>query len=170
MVVRQSANVKNAGWSICLGPPVRHQVRSCRDFRNDRTRCLLSVVLLLHSALVVHADDRILDANSVTTAIESIRVEDLKTHVSTLASDAMQSRECGTTGGHAASAYLVQQLRQCGVTPGAAQHQFVQEFSGGMRNVLALLPGRDAQLTDEVVILCAHFDHVGIDHELNLIQ
>lgn len=97
----------------------------------------------------------------LVTAVESIRVEDLKTHISTLASDALQGREGGSTGGHAASAYLVQQLRQQGIAPAAAERQFVQEFSGGMRNILASVPGRDARLRDEVVIVCAHFDHVG---------
>ena len=46
------------------------------------------------------------------TAVESIRVEDLKTHIGTLASDALQGREGGSAGGQAASAYLIQQLRQ----------------------------------------------------------
>lgn len=95
------------------------------------------------------------------TAVESIRVENLKTHIGTLASDALQGREGGSTGGHAASAYLIQQLRQQKVEPAATERPFVQEFSGGMRNILASVPGRDARLRDEVVIVCAHFDHVG---------
>ncbi len=97
----------------------------------------------------------------LVAAVESIRVEDLKTHISTLASDALQGREAGRTGGHAASAYLMQQLRRHAVAPAAADQQFAQEFAGGMRNILASVPGHDAQLRDEVVIVCAHFDHVG---------
>ena len=107
------------------------------------------------------ADEPLAVDPSVSAAIESIRVEDLKTHIGTLASDALQGREGGSAGGHAASAYLIQQLRQQGVTPAAPERQFVQEFSGGMRNILASVPGRDERLREEVVIVCAHFDHVG---------
>lgn len=114
-------------------------------------------------SLVANAADETtpLADREFAAAVESIRVEDLKTHISTLASDALQGREGGSTGGHAASAYLIQQLRQQNVEPAAAEQQFVQEFSGGMRNILASVPGRDARLRDEVVIVCAHFDHVG---------
>lgn len=114
-------------------------------------------------SLVGNAADKTtgLSDRDFDTAVESIRVEDLKTHISTLASDALQGREGGTMGGHAASAYLIQQLRQQNVEPAATEQQFVQEFSGGMRNILASVPGRDARLRNEVVIVCAHFDHVG---------
>lgn len=94
-------------------------------------------------------------------AFESIRVEDLKTHIGTLASDALQGRDGGSVGGHAASAYLIQQLRRHEIVPAAGPQQFVQEFPGGMRNLLASLPGHDPQRRDEVVLVSAHFDHVG---------
>ena len=106
-------------------------------------------------------DEEILDQSSLAAAAESIGVEELKTHVSTLAADALQGREGGSVGGHAASAYLIQQLRRSGVAPAAANQQFVQEFSSGMRNILASVPGSDSRLREEVVIVCAHYDHVG---------
>lgn len=114
-------------------------------------------------SIVVNAADATtpLPDRDFDTAVKSIRVEDLKTHIGTLASDALQGREGGSTGGHAAGAYLIQQLRQHGAAPAAAEQHFAQEFSGGMRNILASVPGRDARLRDEVVIVCAHFDHVG---------
>ncbi len=102
-----------------------------------------------------------IDESAIVAAIESIRVEDLKTHVGTLASDALQGREAGTVNGHAASAYLVRELRQRHVSPAAGEGQFLQEFHGGMRNVLATVRGRDTHLAEEAIIVCAHFDHVG---------
>ncbi len=129
---------------------------------NNAGRCsLLGLMLCLFAAPALIADEPLAVEPSVTAAIESIRIEDLKVHINTLASDALQGREGGSAGGHAASAYLVQQLRHQGATPAAAEQQFVQEFSGGMRNILASVPGRDERLHDEVVIVCAHFDHVG---------
>ena len=102
-----------------------------------------------------------IDDAAVATAVESIRVDDIKRHVGTLASDALQGREAGTTSGHAASAYLIQELRKQRATPAAADGQFIQEFDGTMRNVLSCVKGRDPRLTGEVVIICAHYDHVG---------
>jgi hypothetical protein len=101
-----------------------------------------------------------LDDQDIVTAAESIRIDDLKAHINTLASDALQGREGGSAGGHAAGAYLLQELRRHGFTP-AADGLIVQEFPGGMRNVLATLPGSDPRCRDEVVIVCAHYDHVG---------
>ncbi len=127
-------------------------------------RCLgriVGLLLLLVITSTLIAAEKIPADSSIIAAIESIRVEDLKVHINTLASDALQGREGGSAGGHAASAYLVQQLRHQGVTPAGTEQQFVQEFSGGMRNILASVPGRDERLRDEVVIVCAHFDHVG---------
>ena len=129
----------------------------------SRRIVLLSAWLIGSLGLVANAAETttpFVDRDLVA-AVESIRVEDLKTHISTLASDALQGREAGTTGGHAASAYLMQQLRRHGVAPAAADQQFVQEFAGGMRNILATVPGHDAQLRNEAVIVSAHFDHVG---------
>ncbi len=100
-------------------------------------------------------------ALGITESLESIRIGDLKTHVSTLASDALQGREAGGTGGHAARAYLVSALRSRGIAPAANDGQYLQEFGNGMRNVLACVPGSDARVLDEIVLVCAHFDHVG---------
>lgn len=102
-----------------------------------------------------------IDDAAVAPAVESIRVDDIKRHVGTLASDALQGREAGTTSGHAASAYLIQELRKQGATPAANDGQFIQEFDGTMRNILSCVKGRDPRLTGEVVIICAHYDHVG---------
>ena len=110
---------------------------------------------------------RTIDESAVVAAAESIRVEDLKTHVGTLASDALQGREAGTVNGHAASAYLVRELRQRQVAPAAGEGQFLQEFQGGMRNVLATIRGRDPHFADEALIVCAHFDHVGFGTSKN---
>ncbi len=124
---------------------------------------LLSLALIQEAV----ADDvGRLDDRAVAAAVESIRVADLKPHIGTLASDALQGREGGSAGGHAASAYLIQQLRRRGFST-AANGLDVQEFAGGMRNVLAIVPGSDARLRDEVVIVCAHYDHVGFGTQRN---
>ncbi len=123
----------------------------------------LSVVPFLSSA----ADEALLlNDRDIAAAAESIRVEDLKPHIATLASDALQGREGGSAGGQAASAYLIQQLRKQGFST-VAEGLDVQEFPGGMRNILASVPGSDDRLREEVVIVCAHYDHVGFGTQRN---
>jgi hypothetical protein len=123
---------------------------------------LLSVIPILVAA----EEALLLEGRDIAAAAESIRVEDLKRHVVTLASDTLQGREGGSAGGVAASAYLIQQLRQRGFST-AAHGLDVQEFPGGMRNVLAIVQGSDVRRRDEVVIVCAHFDHVGFGTQRN---
>ncbi|TXT22299.1 MAG: peptidase M28, partial [Planctomycetota bacterium] len=150
---------------FALASPQRptNVAHECNNFgASGPRRCsYLGLMLFVFVAPTLLADEPNSVESSVSAAIESIRVEDLKVHIGTLASDTLQGREGGSAGGHAASAYLVQQLRRQGVTPAAAEQQFVQEFAGGMRNILASVPGRDERLRDEIVIVCAHFDHVG---------
>lgn len=144
----------------------------CGDFVSVpvcwRLTAIIHLVVLSVGSIQGMADDAILrlDDRAVAAAVESIRVADLKPHIATLASDALQGREAGSAGGQAASAYLIQQLRQRGFST-AANGLDVQEFAGGMRNVLAIVPGSDARLRDEVVIVCAHYDHVGFGTQRN---
>ena len=140
--------------------------RSCADIRRTATGIVLALSISHLAVPAAGAEEAAADQSSIenresaipaidesaiVVAAESIRVEDLKTHVGTLASDALQGREAGTVNGHAASAYLVRELRQRHVAPAAGEGQFVQEFHGGMRNVLAAVRGRDPRLAREDV-------------------
>lgn len=142
MVLRTDSNV-----SFCRRPP------AVRVF----------VWLLASLGLPVVADEVLprIAPEGLETAMESVRVDDLRRHVATLASDALQGREAGSPGGQAAAAYLIQQLRRLRATPAGADGDYVQEFGGGMRNLLACVPGRDAIRSDEVIVICGHYDHVG---------
>lgn len=85
----------------------------------------------------------------------------LKTHVATLASDSLEGRQAGSRGGKAASAYLVSELKKLELTPAGTSGQWFQEFGSDWRNVLALIPGADAQRSRELIVVGAHYDHVG---------
>lgn len=100
-------------------------------------------------------------------ALESIRVEDLRKHVNFLSSDTLEGRAAGTRGGRAASIYLAEQFKKSDLSGGATPNSYIQEFSGEMRNVLGLLPGRDPVLKNEYIIVCGHFDHVGYGNAVN---
>ncbi|MFO1023078.1 MAG: M20/M25/M40 family metallo-hydrolase [Planctomycetales bacterium] len=100
-------------------------------------------------------------------ALESIRIEDLRNHVNFLSSDTLEGRAAGSRGGRAASIYLAEQFKKADLAGGATPSSYIQEFSGEMRNVLGLLPGRDPVLKDEYIIVCGHFDHVGYGNSVN---
>lgn len=100
-------------------------------------------------------------------ALESVNTTDLRRHVDFLAADTLEGREAGTRGGMAAGGYLVDQLRQLKLHGGAADGAFHQAVPTGGRNILALVPGGDAKLRHEVIVIGAHYDHVGYGNRRN---
>ncbi|MBX3443538.1 MAG: M20/M25/M40 family metallo-hydrolase [Planctomyces sp.] len=122
----------------------------------------LSVLLVL--ALLVRTSAA---AEGLHSALASITEVDLRSHLTFLASDALEGREAGTQGGHAAAAYLVDRLQAIGVRPAGEDGGYIQEFGLGYRNVLAVFPGSDPELRDEFILLGGHLDHVGFGTRLN---
>jgi len=100
-------------------------------------------------------------------AASTIRAEEAARHVEALADDAFEGREGGTRGGRAAGAYIVEQIEHLGFEAVGDEGSFYQAFGGGLRNLLALLPGRDPTLAREVVVIGAHYDHVGYGNAAN---
>ncbi len=106
-------------------------------------------------------------AENLGAAVASVTKVDLTRHINFLASDALEGREAGTRGGHAAAAYLTDRLKAFGALPAGEDGSFIQEFGAGYRNVLAVIPGGDPVLKDEYILIGAHFDHVGYGSRLN---
>ena len=91
-----------------------------------------------------------------------------------LASDALQGRGSGTHDELLAATYLASQLRQIGMEPLGDNGGYIQNVSGefnfgrggkkqwNTRNVIGVLRGSDPKLKDEVVLLTAHMDHLGM--------
>ena len=100
-------------------------------------------------------------SSSYLAALESIGAEDLRQHVYYLADDALEGREAGTKGGRQAADYLREQLGNLQLSGAGVDGGFFQPFSPNFRNVLALLRGNDPELSSQVVIVSAHYDHVG---------
>src|SRR5262245_60227998 len=100
-------------------------------------------------------------------AMESITTDELYHYVEVLADDVDEGRESGSRGGHAAAQWLVQQLRPFQLTPAGANGDFVQGFSDDCRNILVVQSGDDPQLQNEVIVVGAHYDHVGYGNNNN---
>jgi hypothetical protein len=99
-----------------------------------------------------------IEAADVTSAV--IDAAGAGRHVAALADDALEGREGGSRGGRAAGAYIVEELRAAGLRPAGDEGTYYQRF-GAMRNILALVPGSDPTCDRELLVVGAHYDHVG---------
>jgi Peptidase family M28 len=96
-----------------------------------------------------------------------------------LASDAMQGRASGSHDELVAATYLASQLREIGIEPAGDEGGYIQNVSGefnfyregkkqwNTRNVIGRLAGRDRKLKDQVILLTAHMDHIGVREAVN---
>lgn len=110
-------------------------------------------VLLTPSAAAVEANARLSAAASITTS-------EVKSHVEVLADDTFEGREAGSRGNRAAGLYIIEALKKYGILPGAEGTSYYQ--TGPQSNsILGFVPGRDPELKDEVILVGAHYDHVG---------
>ncbi len=92
--------------------------------------------------------------------------ERLKEHVQILASPEFEGRGLGTKGAEMAGEYVKAQFIDAGLDPLA--DDFFHEFQVRIglawvsaRNVVGVIPGSDPDLRDEVIVLGAHYDHLG---------
>lgn len=100
-------------------------------------------------------------------ALDSIRKDDLQQVVGVLADDAFEGREAGSRGGRAAAGYIVERLQKLNLAGAAGGGSYRQPFGNGCHNLIATLPGRDPQLEQEIILISAHYDHVGYGSQRN---
>jgi Zn-dependent M28 family amino/carboxypeptidase len=117
-------------------------------------------VIALVATAILHATASGEAAEKMSAAHASIRAAEAGRHVAVLADDSFEGREGGSRGGRAAATYIVEQLTKLGLQPAGDSGSYYQPF-GGMRNILALVEGSDPALAQEVVVVGAHYDHVG---------
>lgn len=132
----------------------RHFTRATRQIG------AVAFVLVL-TATLLRAEEAVPDP------LDRITIADLKRHCGTLASDAFEGREAGTNGGHAAAAYIQSELRKIPAIAAGTSSGWIQEFGNNYRNVLAVLPGSDPVLRHEIIVIGAHYDHVGRGNQTN---
>jgi len=97
-----------------------------------------------------------------------IRAARLREHVVWLADDRRRGRATPSAELDDAAEYLRDQLKSAGLVAPEGAADYFQRFEcggpghpGPASNVLALLPGRDAAVAAETVIVSAHYDHLG---------
>ncbi len=135
---------------------------------NNSAACWRAVAFLVLLILNLSGPGGLLAADGLVSnaALLTIKNSELRKHVSVLASDTFEGREAGTAGGRASGAYIVDRLKKLGAQPAADQGYF-QEFGYGYRNILCRLPGSDPKLKQNVILVGAHYDHVGYGNQRN---
>jgi hypothetical protein len=127
------------------------------------SRCSLAALLLCCAATIVCGEE----SASLHQALESITAADLRRHVFYLADDTFEGREAGSRGGRVAGGYLAREFQKAGLAGGGTNQSYFQDFEAGSRNILGLWEGSDPQLKHEVIVLGAHYDHVGYGSPTN---
>ncbi|HEY1786334.1 MAG TPA: M20/M25/M40 family metallo-hydrolase [Pirellulales bacterium] len=96
-----------------------------------------------------------------TNAAAVITTDAVKHHVEVLADDTFEGREAGSRGGRAAGLYIVKQIEAAGFPGGGVKESYYQPFGSGYSNILAMMAGSDPALKDQLIVVSAHYDHVG---------
>lgn len=92
----------------------------------------------------------------------------LRAHATFLASDELEGRNTGYPGAEKAAKYIVEKINTNGIVPmgdrAESSRLFTQKFKADglwTENVLAAIPGSDPALREQVIVIGAHYDHLG---------
>ncbi|MHC4660764.1 MAG: M20/M25/M40 family metallo-hydrolase [Planctomycetota bacterium] len=106
--------------------------------------------------------------SEVSGRSEPVTPESFLSHIKFLADEKLEGRKSGTEGCRKAADYIAEQLKAAGVEPKGDNGTFFQAVTyehGGAkvksRNVIGIIPGSNAKLKNEAVIVMAHHDHLG---------
>jgi hypothetical protein len=127
---------------------------------------------------------------SASSAISEI---DVRRILSTLADDSMEGRLSGTPGANRAAAFIDREMRSIGLTPagdsgyyqkvalaatGSAHTLSLLDSLGALAalppeqrrigyNMIGVVKGSDPVLSNQIVVIAAHYDHLGIGKPVN---
>jgi Zn-dependent M28 family amino/carboxypeptidase len=93
-------------------------------------------------------------------------------HMQMLADDAMRGRGSATPDEARAADYIAGELKRYGIAPAGDRGGYIQraQLPGGSRttvNVVGMIRGSDPKRADEVILLTAHLDHLGVATPVN---
>lgn len=93
----------------------------------------------------------------------------LKNHIEVLTSDSLMGRMAGTPGEKAASIYIQKELSKLGIESMFGDKgeifSFLSTFGDTIssQNVAGIIEGYDPKLRDELIVVGAHYDHLGFN-------
>ncbi|MFC1766904.1 M28 family peptidase, partial [Planctomycetota bacterium] len=113
--------------------------------------CLLTLTLFMFTGCVS------IPPESLSPAIEA---EELSNHVHFLAQPALRGRKPLTRGSRLARKYIGDRFAACGLQPWGETESYAQSFGIGT-NMVGVLPGSDPNIAEEIILVSAHYDHLG---------
>ncbi len=131
------------------------------------------------SAIVRQSDGEPIDA-MVTGTLEKrqalaqlppvFSVNRMMADITHLASESFKGRELGSAELEETAEYIAGQFKQAGLQPGGDGDSYFQVWRQDvgapkntitLRNIIAVLPGKNPELTEQSLVIGAHYDHLG---------
>ena len=132
-------------------------------------------ILILGFFLVLNAGcatKSVTSSSSLRNYMNTITLDELKTHLTIVASDEMEGRETGSQGQKKAGRYLISQYQKNGIpfpkgatdyyqkVPAEFMNKKYNEKLPDSENIWAFIEG--SEKPNEIVVVSAHYDHIGI--------
>ena len=146
---------------------------------------------IILSVLFIALFSNIYGQTAKEIGLSSINIQTAEAHINFLAHDELEGREAGKHGSRIAAQYIISQLKQIGIKP--LNNGYLQSFIAcrkerqikaryqvnldsierlkkqvhkllSLNNILGIIEGEN---TKEYVIVGAHYDHLGIDEDLD---
>lgn len=95
---------------------------------------------------------------------DGVRIYPLSDHVEFLTQPALKGRKCRSLESGYVRRYLRRHFEAIGLTPWAETSGYDQSFGFGT-NVVGVLRGSDQALSDQVVLVCANYDSLGVQND-----
>jgi len=93
----------------------------------------------------------------------AISLDNLEETISYLASDELKGRDMGSPGIEKAATYIENRLKKAGLQPYFKTYRDSFEHKDLIGyNIVAFKEGTDPQLKEEIIVIGAHYDHIGI--------
>jgi hypothetical protein len=108
---------------------------------------------------------------ALATLAPVFSAERMMQHIKYLASDELQGRGLGTPGIEKASQYIAEQFKKIGLEPGGDNGGYFQIWQdvvnkksdkGDLKNIIGIIPGTNPEMAGQSVVVCAHYDHLGL--------
>ncbi|WP_297763887.1 M28 family peptidase [uncultured Muriicola sp.] len=84
-------------------------------------------------------------------------------HMNFLASDALRGRDTGSEGIDLAASFIIDKLEENGIASYYKAYQdTLSNYESTAYNIVGVLEGNDPSLKEEVILVGAHYDHIGV--------
>ena len=100
-------------------------------------------------------------------AYERVEAQEIRLLVDYLASDALKGRETATSEEFLAAQFIQSKFIESGIKPYFKTYMDSFKYRGGKGfNVVGVIEGNDVNLKNEIVLIGAHYDHLGLKRSI----